>query len=161
MFDYLIHNARILDGSGAPARQGDVALSGRHIAAVGHLTDAEAAQVLDARGRYLTPGFLDIHRHADDALFRPGWGKAELAQGLTTVVNGNCGLSLAPVEGPHRQETLSYLAPIVGQLPAGRDVSTLRTTGARPPTPARLSTPGCWWGWGPFGPAWPGSGTDR
>ena len=97
MFDYLIHNARILDGSGAPARQGDVALSGRHIAAVGHLTDAEAAQVLDARGRYLTPGFLDIHRHADDALFRPGWGKAELAQGLTTVVNGNCGLSLAPV----------------------------------------------------------------
>ena len=102
MFDYLIHNARILDGSGAPARQGDVALSGRHIAAVGHLTDAEAAQVLDARGRYLTPGFLDIHRHADDALFRPGWGKAELAQGLTTVVNGNCGLSLAPVEGPHR-----------------------------------------------------------
>ena len=102
MFDYLIHNARILDGSGAPARQGDVALSGGQIAAVGHLTDAEAAQVLDARGRYLTPGFLDIHRHADDALFRPGWGKAELAQGLTTVVNGNCGLSLAPVEGPYR-----------------------------------------------------------
>lgn len=161
MFDYLIHNARILDGSGAPARQGDVALSGRHIAAVGHLTDAEAAQVLDARGRYLTPGFLDIHRHADDALFRPGWGKAELAQGLTTVVNGNCGLSLAPVEGPHRQETLSYLAPIVGQLPAGRDVSTLADYRRQAAHARRLSTPGCWWGWGPFGPAWPGSGTDR
>ena len=138
MFDYLIHNARILDGSGAPARQGDVALSGGHIAAVGHLTDTEAAQVLDARGRYLTPGFLDIHRHADDALFRPGWGEAELAQGLTTVVNGNCGLSLAPVEGPYRQETLSYLAPIVGLLPAGRDGSTLedyrrQAAHARPP----------------------------
>lgn len=53
MFDYLIQNARILDGSGGPARRGDVALSGGHIAAVGQLTDTTAVQVLDARGRYL------------------------------------------------------------------------------------------------------------
>ena len=78
MFDYLIHNARILDGSGAPARQGDVALSGGQIAAVGHLTDAEAAQVLDARDRYLTPGFLDIHRHAFSV---PAGGKRSWPRG--------------------------------------------------------------------------------
>lgn len=161
MFDYLIHNARILDGSGAPARQGDVALSGGQIAAVGHLTDAAAVQILDARGRYLTPGFLDIHRHADDALFRPGWGKAELAQGLTTVVNGNCGLSLAPVEGPTGRRPSPTWLPSWASCPPGGMSPPWRTTGARPPTPARLSTPGCWWGWGPFGPAWPGSGTDR
>ena len=81
MFDYLIHNARILDGSGAPARQGDVALSGGQIAAVGHLTDAAAVQILDARGRYLTPGFLDIHRHADDALSAPAGGKRSWPRG--------------------------------------------------------------------------------
>ncbi len=125
MFDYLIRNAQILDGSGAPAFAGDVAVSGGSIAAVGHLPEAEAAQTLDAAGRYLTPGFLDVHRHGDAALFRSDYGQAELAQGLTTVLNGNCGLSLAPVDGPHREETLNYLSPIVGAAPGGRKFPTL------------------------------------
>lgn len=115
MFDYLIQNIRILDGSGAPAVSGDAALSGGIIAGVGRLSGAEAAHVIDGRGRFLTPGFIDIHRHADAALFRPGFGKAELAQGLTTIINGNCGLSLSPVSGPHREAVLDYLAPIVGR----------------------------------------------
>ena len=102
MFDYLIRNALILDGSGSPAFPGDAAVSGGTISAVGQLGDVSSAQVIDAGGRYLTPGFIDIHRHGDAALFRPGYGRAELAQGLTTVLNGNCGLSLAPVAGPHR-----------------------------------------------------------
>ncbi len=50
---------------------------------------------LDVTGRLVTPGFIDIHRHADAALFREGFGDAELFQGLTTIVNGNCGLSIA------------------------------------------------------------------
>lgn len=114
MFDYLIRDVRILDGSGGPAFSGSAALSGGKIAAVGDLPAAEAACVIDGRGRFLTPGFIDIHRHADAALLRPGFGQAELAQGLTTIVNGNCGLSLAPVSGPRREAVLEYLAPIVG-----------------------------------------------
>ena len=125
MFDYLIRNAQIIDGSGAPAFSGDVAVSGGTIAAVGQLGSIPAARVIDGGGRYLTPGFIDIHRHGDAALFRPGYGRAELAQGLTTVLNGNCGLSLAPVAGPHREETLRYLTPIVGSMPEGRDFPTL------------------------------------
>ena len=125
MFDHLIRNALILDGSGAPAFSGDVAVSGGTIAAVGQLGDSPAAHVIDGTGRYLAPGFIDIHRHGDAALFRPGYGRAELAQGLTTVLNGNCGLSLAPVAGPHREETLQYLAPIVGAMPEGREFPTL------------------------------------
>ena len=87
MYDYLIQNARVLDG--ADAFFGDVAVSGGSIAAVGALSGASAVHTIDAGGRYLTPGFIDIHRHGDSALFSPDYGKAELAQGLTTVLNGN------------------------------------------------------------------------
>lgn len=118
MFDYLIQNVRILDGSGAPAYDGSAALEGGKIAAVGEIAGGEAACVIDGRGRFLTPGFIDIHRHADAALLRPDFGRAELKQGLTTILNGNCGLSLAPVSGPHREAVLEYLAPIVGRAEA-------------------------------------------
>ena len=118
MFDYLIQNARILDGSGSPAFSGDVALSGGAIAAVGELRGTEAREAIDAAGRYLAPGFIDVHRHGDAVMLQDGHGQAELAQGLTTIVNGNCGLSLAPVTGPYRQAVLDYLAPITGPAPA-------------------------------------------
>lgn len=131
MFDFLLQNARILDGTGAPAFFGDVALSGGSIAAVGTLSDCTARHVIDARGRYLTPGFLDVHRHGDAALFRPDYGKAELAQGLTTVLNGNCGLSLAPAAGPHQGALAAYLAPITGPLPEGEAFPTLSAYRAR------------------------------
>ena len=125
MFDLLIRNAMVLDGSGAGAFPADVGISGERIQAVGQLGEAGAAHVIEAAGRYLTPGFIDIHRHADAALFRPGWGQAELAQGLTTVINGNCGLSLAPVAGRFRGEILRYLSPIVGELPEGRKFESM------------------------------------
>ncbi|MBD5160705.1 MAG: amidohydrolase family protein [Oscillibacter sp.] len=115
MFDYLIKNVQILDGSGSPAFSGSVALSEGKIAAAGPDVAGESAHVVDGRGRTLTPGFIDIHRHADAAVFRPGFGRAELAQGLTTIINGNCGLSLAPVAGPHRDAVLDYLDPITGR----------------------------------------------
>ena len=123
MYDYLIQNAMILDGSGSPAFPGGVAVSGGTIVAVGHLENTEAAHMIDAKGRTLTPGFIDTHRHGDGAVFRPDFGKAELAQGLTTILNGNCGLSIAPVCGGHRDALLQYLAPITGHLPAELDVS--------------------------------------
>ena len=125
MMDYVIRNAVIVDGTGVKPFRADVALQDGKIAAVGNLTGAKARNTVDARGRYLTPGFLDVHRHGEAAAFRPGYGKAELAQGLTSVVNGNCGLSMAPVRGQHRQEILSYLAPVVGDMPAGCDFSTI------------------------------------
>lgn len=120
MFDVLIKGAMVLDGAGTEAFPADVGISGGKIEAVGELGGAGAGSVIEAGGRCLTPGFIDIHRHADAALFRPGWGAAELAQGLTTVINGNCGLSLAPVCGEHEEEILRYLSPIVGELPEGR-----------------------------------------
>ena len=121
MFDLLIQNGWIVDGTGKAAYQGDVGLCGWKIAAVGRELSG-AAKVIDAAGKVVTPGFIDIHRHADYAVFRPDFGRLELKQGLTTIINGNCGLSVAPIAGPFQQEIQSYLRPITG--PAGEKVPT-------------------------------------
>lgn len=115
-FDVILKNGMILDGSGAEAYRADLGITGKRIAEIGDLSEANAAEVLDAAGKVVTPGFIDAHRHADTAIFREGFGKAELRQGLTTVINGNCGLSAAPVFGPHKADVAAYLFPITGEL---------------------------------------------
>ena len=115
-FDVILKNGMILDGSGAEAYRADVGIKGKTIAAIGDLSAASAGEILDAAGRTVTPGFIDAHRHADTAIFRDGFGEAELLQGLTTIVNGNCGLSAAPVFGPHRDAVAAYLWPVTGEL---------------------------------------------
>ena len=125
-FDTLIRGARVLDGTLAPAFIADVAVRDGKIAAVGALSGARAASEIDAAGRCLTPGFIDVHRHADRVAFDPAFGAAELAQGLTTVINGNCGLSLAPILGDYGADTAAYLAPIVGDIPEELRFDSLR-----------------------------------
>ena len=91
-FDLLIVNARIVDGTGGPSRVGAVGIRAGRIAAVGPLTGAAAAARLDAAGRVLAPGFVDVHTHADNLAARP---RAEnfVRMGVTTIVAGNCGSS--------------------------------------------------------------------
>ena len=125
MFDTLIRGGTVIDGTGRPAFAADVAISGGRIAAIGDLPATSAAHVIDAVGRTVTPGFIDIHRHADAALFRPGFGAAELCQGLTTIVNGNCGLSAAPFGPAHGDAIRDYLRPITGALPPDLVTETL------------------------------------
>ena len=117
MLDTLIRGARVVDGTGRAAFTADVGILDGVIEEVGHLQDAQAFEIIEAGGRCLTPGFIDMHRHADAALFRDGFGEAELCQGLTTLVNGNCGMSLAPLSGAHADECANYLAPITGDIP--------------------------------------------
>lgn len=114
MLDWVIRGGTVIDGSGGAPFRADIGICGGKIAAVGSC--GEAAQTLDAAGRYVTPGFLDIHRHGDAAVFRPGFGRAELRQGLTAIVNGNCGLSLAPFGAAHRAELRRYLGAITGDI---------------------------------------------
>ena len=121
MFDILIQNGTVIDGSGGAAYAADVAVAGGKIAAVGREL-GPAREVIDAAGKAVTPGFIDIHRHADAEVFREGFGELELRQGLTTIVSGNCGLSAAPIDGPYRQAVLDYLSPITG--PVGEGVPT-------------------------------------
>ena len=116
MFDIVILNGSVLDGSGAAARRLDVGVKNGKIVALGSLEDAEAGEVIDAAGKTVCPGFLDLHRHADAALFREGYGDCDLFQGVTTIGNGNCGLSLAPQAGPYREAIGAYLKPVTGDF---------------------------------------------
>ena len=116
MFDIVIRNGNVLDGTGAEARRLDVGIEGGKIAALGDLSGAEARRTIDAAGRTVCPGFLDLHRHADAAVLRPGYGPSDLCQGVTTMANGNCGLSLAPQSAPHRDAIAAYLRPVTGDF---------------------------------------------
>ena len=137
MLDLLIRGGTVIDGTGAPGFSADVAIEGGVIAAVEPLPpDTPARRVIHAAGKLVTPGFIDIHRHADAAAFRPGFGELELRQGLTTIVNGNCGLSAAPFGPAHREEILAYLAPITGEAPPELETETLAGYFAsQPPAP--------------------------
>lgn len=96
--DLVIRNADVADGTGRPRVRADVAVRGDRIAAVGDAGAWQGDRELDATGRVLTPGFIDAHTHHDGAvLCGPHCMRSQTSQGVTTVVVGNCGISLAPV----------------------------------------------------------------
>ena len=103
MYDLLIRNAQIVDGTGGPAFAGDVALAGERIAAVGAHLEDEASAVLEAGGLVVAPGFIDAHTHDDLEVTRRGVVQAKVQQGITTLVLGNCGFGIAPMV-PHLAE---------------------------------------------------------
>ena len=94
-YDVLIRGGNVIDGTGAAQRQADVAIAGGRIVAVGTV-DGEAARVIDAAGLAVAPGFIDVHSHDDVALLNNPTLDFKAAQGVTTVVCGNCGLGPAP-----------------------------------------------------------------
>src|SRR5579883_1721878 len=98
MYDLLIRNAQIVDGTGGPAFEGDLALVDRRIVAVGTHLEGEAHTLLEAEGLVVAPGFIDAHTHDDLAVTRQGVVEAKVQQGITSLVLGNCGFGVAPME---------------------------------------------------------------
>lgn len=97
MYDLLIRNGTVIDGTGSPGFRADVAIQHGRIAAVGAALGGEAREVIDASGKLVTPGFVDPHTHYDGQLT---WDQNVLpssAHGVTTVVIGSCGIGFAPV----------------------------------------------------------------
>lgn len=108
-FDLLIRDGRLLDGSGAPPVRGDVGVRDGRIAAIGDLGRARAARTIDAAGRFVTPGFIDVHSHAGEGLARRGLqqGQPLLAQGITTILANPDGGG--PVDLARQREAFSAL----------------------------------------------------
>ncbi|MBI3946341.1 MAG: D-aminoacylase [Armatimonadetes bacterium] len=110
MFDLIIANGEVVDGTGAPRRRADVGITGDRIAAVGDLSPAKGARRLDAAGKIVCPGFIDIHTHSDTALLVAPEAESAIRQGCTTHVTGNCGLTSAPTRRERRAELQRTLA---------------------------------------------------
>jgi N-acyl-D-amino-acid deacylase len=119
----LITNGLVYDGGVGEPMAADVLVDGDTIAAVGPEITADA-EVVDAAGRAVTPGFIDVHRHADLGVLWPEFGAIELAQGLTTINVGVCGLSPAPYT-ERSTGLFDLLTPTHGPAPDDRTYPTL------------------------------------
>ena len=107
MLDILIKNGQVVDGSGAPRYRADVAIEGEHIVEVGPLPGAEAETVIDASEHVVTPGFVDMHSHADFTLPICPMADSLIHQGITTLVIGQCGSSPVPLLDETRAQVIA------------------------------------------------------
>lgn len=104
MTDLLVRGGTVVDGTGAPGKRADVAVTDGRITEVGAVTARRALRMIDARDMVVAPGFVDIHSHSDESMFVNSALESALHQGVTLVVCGNCGGSSAPVRGLAAEE---------------------------------------------------------
>ena len=120
--DLIIKNGWIVNGKKEKPFTGDLAIKNGIIEEIGACIQVPEnfpkECILDAAGGYVTPGFIDIHRHGDWKAFGNGDDELLNRQGLTSVVNGNCGLSVAPAGTEHGKEIAGFLSSVTGDFPS-------------------------------------------
>jgi N-acyl-D-amino-acid deacylase len=114
-YDYILVNGRLLDGCGNPWFWGDLAIQGGRIIEIAPAGTLQGKQMIDVAGRYVSPGFIDIHTHSDLSILVNRRAESAVRQGVTTQLIGNCGMSPAPMSDAHLAELQRYWGPISSQ----------------------------------------------
>src|SRR5436853_4672021 len=130
MLDSVIRGGTVVDGTGAPARQADVGIRDGIVVEIGKISD-DAAETIDADGLIVAPGFIDPHTHYDAQLFWDPAASPSNVHGVTTVLGGNCGFTLAPI----KDEDADYIRRMMQKV-EGMPLEALET--------------GVPWGWEAF-----------
>ncbi len=111
MYDLIIKNGIIVDGTGKERYNADLAIEGNRISKIEtNIDSTNAKKIIDAEGLIVCPGFIDIHGHSDFTLFTNNYGESKIRQGITTEVIGNCGFTAGPYTEEHYDDLLQYLA---------------------------------------------------
>ncbi len=127
MYDILIRGGDVVDGTGSARRRADVAIQGDRVVAIGELaggTDGEAAATIDATGKVVAPGFVDVHTHYDAQVFWDGALTPSPLHGVTTALAGNCGFTIAPLSDDAADG--EYLMRMLARV-EGMPLESLRT----------------------------------
>ena len=115
-YDIVIKGGRLFDGAGSPWVKAELAVKDGIIGHIGTIRDAGDAQVIEATGLCVSPGWIDVHMHADHTVLGNARCESYIHQGVTTVTMGNCGLSMYPLYDEHRDELIQYLKPFTSGL---------------------------------------------
>jgi N-acyl-D-aspartate/D-glutamate deacylase len=110
-FDLVIRNGRVIDGTGLKQYVADIGVQGDRIVRIGRI-DADGKQTIDAQGKWVTPGFIDVHTHYDVQLDWDPVATPSSWHGVTTVLAGNCGFTLAPA----KPEDVDWLAGMLSRV---------------------------------------------
>jgi len=112
MFDIILKNGRVIDGSGNPWFKGDVGIQAGKIVAVGNLSDQEAGEIIDVEGLVVSPGFIDPHSHSDWTILKNNESLSSIQQGVTTEFVGNCGGAQFPVTEKNKKHLVMRMADL-------------------------------------------------
>ena len=114
-YDLLIKNGSVIDGTGSATKQADLGIKDGVIVSIGQV-EGDALETIDAKDLVVSPGFIDIHTHFDPQLCWDGHATPSIEHGITTVVTGNCSLSLAPIKGKEDAEKIVSMFGVIEDI---------------------------------------------